>query len=64
LTQQGRQLIAQRLAAAGRHQHQAIAAIRDMPDDRFLFAPKGRQAEHRIQHSKRAGSDIGLDVIG
>ncbi len=29
LAQEGRQLIAQRLAAAGRHQHQAIAAVRD-----------------------------------
>ncbi len=55
LSQQGRQLIAQRLAAAGRHQHQAIAAVRDMPDDLFLRAPKARQAEHGIQHGKRVG---------
>ena len=54
-SQQGRQLIAQRLAAAGRHQHQAIAAVGDMPDDLFLRAPKGGQAEHRIQHGKRVG---------
>ena len=44
--QQGRQLIAQRLAAAGRHQHQAIAAIRHVPDDFLLRAAKGRQAEY------------------
>ena len=53
--QQRRQLIAQRLAAAGRHQHQAIAARRDMPDDLFLRAAKGGQAEHGIQHRKRVG---------
>ena len=53
--QQRRQLIAQRLAAAGRHQHQAIAAIGDMPDDLFLRAAKGRQAEHGIQHGQRVG---------
>ena len=53
--QQRRQLIAQRLAAAGRHQHQAIAAVGDMPDDLLLRAAKGRQAEHGIQHGKRVG---------
>ncbi len=36
LAQQRRNLVAQRLAAAGRHQHQAIAARRDMVDDLTL----------------------------
>ena len=51
--QQRRHLVAQRLAAAGGHQHQAIAAVRDMPDDLFLRAAKAGQAEHGIQHGKR-----------
>ena len=59
LAQQRRQLIAERLAAAGRHQHQAIAAIGDMPDDLFLRAAKARQAEHGIQDGERVGSDAG-----
>ena len=45
LAQQRRQLIAQRLAAAGRHQHQRIATIGDMPHDRFLLAAERRQPE-------------------
>ena len=51
--QQRRQLIAQRLAAAGRHQHQTIAALRDMPDDLLLSPAKARQAEHGVQQRKR-----------
>ncbi|MGY3106758.1 hypothetical protein ACVWW7_003385 [Bradyrhizobium sp. LM6.9] len=51
--QQRRQLIAQRLAAAGRHQHQAIAAVRDVPDDLALRAAEPGQAEHRMQHRQR-----------
>ena len=62
LAQQRRQLIAQRLAAAGRHQHQAIAAVGDMADDRFLRAAKAGQAEHGIQHGERVGGDAGLAV--
>ena len=64
LSQEGWQLIAQRLAAPGRHQHQAIAAVCDMPDDRLLLAPKGRQAEHGIQHGVGAGREVGLDAMG
>ena len=56
LAQQRRQLVAQRLAAAGRHQHQAIAAVGDMADDLFLRAAKAGQAEHGIQHRKRVGT--------
>ena len=46
-------LIAQRLAAAGRHQDQAIAAIGDMADDLLLRAAKGGKPEHGIEHGKR-----------
>ena len=58
--QQGRQLVAQRLAAAGRHQHQAIAAVRHVPDDFLLRAAKGRQAEHGIQNRQRVGNSIAV----
>ncbi len=51
--QQRRQLIAQRFAAAGRHQHQAVAATGDMADDLLLFPPKRRQAEHGIEDGDR-----------
>ncbi len=57
--QQRRQLIAQRLAAARGHQHEAIAAVHDMADDGFLRPAKGGQAEHGIQHGKRVGSKAG-----
>ena len=57
LAQQRRQLIAQRFAAAGRHQHQAIAAACDMPDDLFLRAAKAGQAEHGIEQRKRVGAE-------
>ena len=53
VAQQGRQLVAQRLAAAGRHQDQAIAAIGDMADDLLLRAAKGGKPEHGIEHGKR-----------
>ncbi len=50
--QQGWQLVTQRLAAAGRHQHQAIAAIGHVANDIFLCTAKTRQAEHRMQHGQ------------
>ena len=53
LAQQRRQLIAQRLAAAGRHQHQAIAAIGNVADDLLLRAAKAGQAEHGVEQSER-----------
>ena len=62
--QQGRQLIAHRLAAAGRHQHQAIAAAGDVPHDLFLRAAKGRQAEYRIQHRQGIGGIVAVAGCG
>src|SRR5690606_19851770 len=49
--QQGRNLVAQRLAATGRHQDQRIAAAEDMLDDRLLVAAECGVAEH-------AGEDV------
>ena len=42
----GRDLIANALAAAGRHQHQGIAAGNHVPDGILLQAPEGREAEN------------------
>ena len=53
VAEQGRDLIAQRLAAAGRHDHQAIAAARDVIDDRFLLASKRAVSEDAIEHLVR-----------
>jgi hypothetical protein len=40
-------------AVPGGHQHQAAAAVSDMPDDVLLLRTwKGRQAEHRIQDGR------------
>ena len=41
IAQQGWNLIAQRLAAAGRHQHQGIATARHDIDDLGLLTAKG-----------------------
>ena len=51
--EQGGDLVAQRLAAAGGHDHQAIAAARDVPDDRFLLASKRAVSEDALQHFAR-----------
>ena len=51
--QQRRDLIAQRLAAAGRHQHQRIAARRHMRDDLGLLAAEFGIAEGLAQQRER-----------
>ncbi len=50
LAHQRRDLEAQRLAAAGGHQHQRIAAVRDVLDDLALLAEKRREAEDRFEN--------------
>ncbi len=47
---QRRDLVAERLAAAGRHQHQCVAATRDMLDDLLLLAAEGVVPEDAVQH--------------
>ena len=49
VAQQRRDLVAQRLAAAGRHQHQRVAAAGDVFDDVGLLAAEGRVAEDGFQ---------------
>ncbi len=55
LTHQRRDLQAQRLAAAGGHQHQRIAAARDVLDDLALPAEKRREAEDRLENRESPG---------
>ena len=47
LAQQRRHLVAQRLAAAGGHQHQRVAAAGDVRDDLFLRAAEARHGRRR-----------------
>jgi hypothetical protein len=49
--QQRRDLITKRLAAAGRHQHQSIAAAGHVFDDLELLAAEAVEAENLAQHS-------------
>ena len=52
---QRRDLVAQRLAAAGRHQHQGVAAGDDVVDDRLLVAAERVVAEDALEHLERVG---------
>ena len=51
--QQRGELVAQRFAAAGRHQHDRIAAGRDVLDDLLLLAAEAGIAEDAAQNGKR-----------
>ena len=53
---QGGKLVAQALAAAGRHQHQRVAAGHDVPHRRLLQAAEGREAEDAAQNLGRVGA--------
>ncbi len=50
LPQQCRHLVTQRLAAAGRHQHQRVAPSRNVPDDLRLRISKISMAEYFAQN--------------
>ena len=50
---QGGNLIAERLAAAGRHQDQPVAACQHVPDHLLLQAAEGRIAPDGAQHVER-----------
>ena len=47
--QQRGNLVAQRFSAAGRHQHQRVAARRDVLDDGLLLVAEGRVAENVVE---------------
>ncbi len=53
VAQQRGDLVAERLAAAGRHQHERVAARFRCRDDRALLAAEGFVAEHLAQHAAR-----------
>ena len=55
---QRRQLVTQRFAAAGRHQHDRVAAGDDMRDHRFLLPAKGGEPEQAVQHIAWVGNDV------
>ena len=50
---QRRDLVAQRLAAAGRHEHERVAAGDDVLDDLLLAAAERVVAEDPLQHPRR-----------
>ncbi len=50
---QGRDLVAQRLAAAGRHEHDGVAARHHVLDDRFLLTAEGLVPEDPVQRGQR-----------
>ena len=54
-----RDLIAQRLAAAGRHQHQRVAARHHRVDDLRLVAAELAVPEHAPEHVERRRSGVG-----
>jgi hypothetical protein len=51
--QQRRHLIAQRFAAARRHEHQSVTATGHMLDDFALRAAEAGMAEHFLEHTQR-----------
>ncbi len=58
--QHGGDLIAERLAAAGGHQHKGVAPRRHLRDDLFLVTAKGVEAENRAQQLACARGNIVL----
>src|SRR5690606_30634956 len=52
VTQQSRNLVTERLAAAGRHQHQRIAACGHMLDNGLLRTAKGGITENILQNTE------------
>ncbi len=58
---QRRDLVAERLAAAGRHQHEGVAAADDLLDDLLLLTAEGAVAEHAVQYLQSVG---GLGGVG
>ena len=59
---QGRDLVAERLAAAGRHEHERVAAAGQVVDDLLLAAPERVVAEDPVQYLQglaRCGAGTG-----
>src|SRR3546814_4688956 len=58
LAQDGRDLVAQRLAATGGHQHQRVVAAGDVVDDGGLLAAEGGVAEDLLERSEEHTSEL------
>ena len=61
-TQQRGKLVAQRLAAAGRHQHQRVAAFDDVLDDFPLRAVERLVPEDAAEQVERCGTGVRQSV--
>jgi hypothetical protein len=62
---QGRDLVAQRLAATGRHQHQRVTAGDQVADDLRLLAAEAIEPEDAAQHLERiTGHALGYTGCG
>ena len=59
-TQQRRDLVTHRLAAAGRHQHDGVAAGNDVLDDRELLAAEAVEPENLAEHSLGASCALAV----
>ncbi len=59
VAQQRRHLVAEALAGAGRHQHQRVAAGRDVRDDRLLRVAEARVPEHAGERLAGARREVG-----
>ena len=53
-------LVADALAAAGRHQHQRVAAGRHMPDNRLLLPAKSGKPKYPPQNLRRLSAVDGI----
>jgi hypothetical protein len=53
---QSRDLVAERLAATGRHEHERVAALDHALDDRRLLTPERLVAEDAMEDLERGGS--------
>src|SRR5262249_7571350 len=60
---QRRDLVAQRLAAARRHEHERVTAGDDVADDLLLLAAEGALAERPVQDGRRAVRAVGQILV-
>ena len=64
LPHQGRDLVAQRLAGSGGHQHERVAAGHDRVDDGGLVAAERGVPEHALERLERTGGGAGHVLHG
>ena len=64
LAHQRRDLVAQRLAAAGRHQRDRVPAGADVLDDLLLLPAERAVPEHAVQDLRRRPADVAGSIAG